>query len=170
MTQATEPRPLISPWATGFAVLLPPPVTSQGWLRLPRPPKLAGVRCRLRRTAIDRELAAGADPAADECRRRRAVELTTPETRRNLARDYEHLLAQSLDPPMLAAVPYDWAGMRPSAARMERLVLRLRFDPAVRPQGVARARLLLVEPSSPLRRHGSAEELGSAIRATLAQL
>jgi hypothetical protein len=54
---------------------------------------LVALRCRLRRNAIDTELAAGVDPDSSECHHRRTVELTAESTRQALAAAVERHLA-----------------------------------------------------------------------------
>ena len=102
---------------------------------------LTALRCRLRRNAVDRELAAGADPDSSECRHLRASELTGESNRKALAAAYErHIVAATSSPP-LDVLPVNWRGVRAATPRLDRLAQSLREDPGVRVQGVARARL-----------------------------
>jgi hypothetical protein len=131
---------------------------------------LTALRCRLRRNAVDRELAAGADPDSSECRHLRASELTGESNRQALAAAYErHIVAATSSPP-LDVVPVNWRGVRAATPRLDRLSQRLREDPGVRVQGVARARLLLTDRESALYDKDDDSGLVHEVRSTLALL
>lgn len=131
---------------------------------------LTALGCRLRRNAVDRELAAGADPDSSECRHLRASELTGESNRQALAVAYErHIVAATSSPP-LDVVPVNWRGVRAATPRLDRLAQRLREDPGVRAQGVARARLLLTDRKSALYDKGDDSGLVHEVRSTLALL
>ena len=122
---------------------------------------LTALRCRLRRNAVDRELAAGADPDSSECRHLRASELTGESNRKALAAAYErHIVAATSSPP-LDVLPVNWRGVRAQS---------LREDPGVRVQGVARARLLLTDRESALYDKDDDSGLVHEVRSTLALL
>lgn len=132
--------------------------------------RLTALRCRLRRNAIDRELAAGADPDSSECRHLRASELTGESNRKALAAAYErHIVAATSFPP-LDVVPVNWRGVRAATPRLDRLAQRLREDRGVRAQGVARARLLLADGDSALHDKDDDSGLVHEVRSTLALL
>lgn len=105
-------------------------------------------RCRLRRRAIDQELRAGVDPDSTDCRRARATELAAVSERRALAASCERLLTRSEAPLTLTASPLNRREIRAAAPLLHRLAQRLREEPSVRVQGVARARLMLTEETS----------------------
>lgn len=170
MTDLTKHRSSYNPWSISFPFLPPPPLPGES----PRqePPRrswLIALRCRLRRNAIDHELAAGAGPDSSECRHRRAAELTGESNRHALAAAYERLLVAATSFPPLDVVGINWRGVRAAAPRLEHLARRLREDPGVRAQGVARARLLLTERDSALH---AKDDVGlvDEVRSTLALL
>jgi hypothetical protein len=171
MTDLTKYRSSYNPWLLGFPSL-PDRPSPDGLPRkeLSRGSWLAALRCRFRRNTIDRELAAGADPHSSECRHRRAAELTAPSSRDALAAAYErHVAAASAD-ISLDVVPVNWRAVRAAAPRLEHVARRLRDDPRVRAQGVARARLLLTERDSALYGNGDELQLVDEVRSALALL
>ena len=113
---------------------------------------------------LDLELAAGADPNGDPLHKERARELTDRGMRLTIATDLEEALPQ-LDG--LAAPSASERTGRSWRSDIETIVERLRAPTAVSPAGVARALLLVTEPSSPLYRADAAEELERDSRATL---
>jgi hypothetical protein len=118
---------------------------------------------------IDRELADGADPDSSECRHRRASQLTAQSSREALAADFERLIAAATSVSPLDAVLPNWDGIRAARPRLDRLAQRLRADRTVRPQGIARARLLLVARDSILNKDGESR-LEDEVRSILALL
>jgi len=171
MTDLTKHRSSYNPWIIGFPFLAAPRTPGRHPGREPlRRSWLIALRCRLCRNAIDRELAAGADPDSSECRHLRAAELTAASNREALAAAYErHLVAATSIPP-LDVVPVNWSGVRAAAPRLDRLAQRLRADPRVRAQGVARARLLLTDGDSALYAKDEDLTLVDEVRSTLALL
>ena len=171
MTDLSKHKPPHSPSFMGFPFLAPPPTQRTRSGREPQPRAwLIALRCRLRRNSIDRELAAGADPDSSECRHLRASELTTERNRQALAAAYErHIVAATSFPP-LDVLPVNWRGVRDARTRLARLAQRLREDPGVRPQGVARARLLLADRDSALHVKDDDLSLMDEVRSTLAHL
>jgi hypothetical protein len=157
MTNQTKQRPPEPLW---------PVLTS--WT--PTVQGLTALRCRLRRNAIDKELAAGADPDSGECHHRRASELTSESNRQALAAAFERHLAAATSFPPLDVLPVNWHGVRAATPRLERLVKRLREDPGVRVQGIARARLLLTDADSALYAKDDDTRLADEVRSTLALL
>jgi hypothetical protein len=132
---------------------------------------LIALRCRLRRNAIDRELAAGADPGSNECRHLRASQLTAASNREALAAAYERLLgAAARFDPLDDVVSVNWRGVGAARLRLDRLVHRLREDPDVRPHGVARARVLLTDRKGALGDRTDDGRLSDEVRSTLAAL
>jgi hypothetical protein len=131
---------------------------------------LIGMRCRLRRTAIDRKLAGGADPESSECLHRRASELTRESDRRALAAAYQRHVDASTHFPQLDVLRLNWPAVRAATPRLQRLAQRLREDPGVTPRGVARARLLLADRESPLYVQGDTARFENEVRSTLALL
>jgi hypothetical protein len=171
MTHLTKHRSSYNPWTIGFPFLSAPQTPGA-------PPRRGSLRsswrivlrCRLRRNAIDRELAGGADPDSNECRHLRASELTGESKRHALAAAYErHILAATSSPP-LDVLPVNWRGVRAATPRLDRLTERLREDPGVRAQGVARARLLLTDGDSALYAKDDGSSLVDEVRSTLALL
>jgi hypothetical protein len=169
MTNHTKHRSSYSPWTLGFPPAWIPHLSSGSPVR-ERCSWLIALRCRLRRNAIDQELAAGVDPDSSECRHRRAAELTAASNRRALAAAYERHLVAATSFPQLDVVPVNWRGMRAAAPRLDRLAQRLREDPRVRAQGVARARLFLTDRDGPMYGEGDDTRLADEVRSTLALL
>jgi RecB family endonuclease NucS len=64
----------------------------------------------------------------------------------------------------------NWRGVRAATPQLERLVERLREDPGVRVQGIARARLLLTDADSALYAKDDDLRLADEVRSTLALL
>jgi hypothetical protein len=169
MTGLTEHKPSHIPWFMGFP-FLPAPPTPDGTRAPLRSSWRIALRCRLRRNAIDRELAAGANPDSSECRHLRASQLTTESNREALAAAYERFLVAATSVSPLDAVPANWRGIRAARPRLEHLVQRLRGDRSVRAQGVARARLLLTERDSALHAKDGDSRLLDEVSSTLALL
>jgi hypothetical protein len=170
MSDLTQHRSSYNPWNIGFPFL---PATRTLEMPPGREPSrsswVTALRCRLRRNTIDNELAAGADPDSSECRHLRAAELTAASNRRALAAAYErHIVAATSIPP-LNVIPVNWSGVRAAAPRLEHLARRLREDPRVRAQGVARATLLLTDGDSALYARDELS-LVDEVRSTLALL
>lgn len=157
MTNQTKQRPQEPLW---------PVLTS----RTPTIQAPTALRCRLRRNAIDKELAAGADPDSSECHRWRGSELNAESNRQALAAAFErHLVAATSFPP-LDVLPVNWQGVRAATPGLERIVERLREDPSVRVQGLARARLLLADADSGMYSKDDDRRLAHELRSTLALL
>ena len=154
MTDRIQHASSQNPWIVGFPVPLGLQTPPGSHVR--RGSFLAGLRCRLRRGELDRELAAGADPQSSECLHRRACELTARSQREELAAAYEQLLADALTPPSFLRAPVNRSGVRE--------------DRDVRAQGVARARVLLTDAAGPLYAPGGGPRLGDAVRSALASL
>lgn len=170
MTDLTKPRPSYNPWISGLPFWSPRQPGPPPRRKPPRRSWLIALRCRLRRNAIDEELAAGADPESSACRHLRASELTAARSRRALAAAYERHIAAATSFPQLDVLPVNWGGVRAATPRLAHLARRLREDPRVRAQGVARARLLLTDRDSALSAKGGDQDLDNEVRATLALL
>jgi len=171
MSDLTKHRSSFNPWIIGFPFLSTPPTPNGSPGREPlRRSWLISLRCRMRRNTIDQELAAGADPDSSECRHLRAAQLTAASNRQALAGAYErHIVAATSSPP-LDVLPVNWSGVRAAAPRLDHLAQRLREDPRVRAQGVARARLLLTDGDSALYAKHDDLRLVDEVRSTLALL
>lgn len=171
MPDRTKYRSSHNPWIIGYPYLPPDnPEVSATRKRRERPSWIVRLRCRLHRDGIDHELAAGADPDSSECRHRRAAELTAASERRRLAADYERLVARAATSTGYGIVPVDWRGVRAAAPRLEAIAQKLREDQRVRPQGVARARLLLTDGASSLYLPHGQPNLAAEVRSALALL
>lgn len=169
MPDVRNPKPPQSPWSTGLPFVAAP---------APRETKseygpaswLVALGCLLHRNAIDRELAAGSDPDASECRQRRASQLTAQTSREALAADYEQLQTAATSASPLDAAPPNRRRIRAARPALDRLVNRLREDRSVRAAGVARARLLLTDRHSALYAKNRDAGLVDEVRAVLARL
>ena len=170
MTDLTKHSSSHSPWMMGAPFLPAPWTPGEPSEREPsRGSWATALRCRLRRNTIDHELAAGADPDSSECRYLRAAELTAASNRRALAATYERHIVAATNVPPLDVIPVNWSGVRAATPRLEHLARRLREDPGVRAQGVARARLLLTDRDSALYARDDLI-LAEEVRSTLALL
>jgi hypothetical protein len=171
MTDLSKHKPSHDPWLVGFPFLSAPRPPARSPKREPlRRSWLIALRCRLRRNAIDRELAGGADPDSNECRHLRASQLTSQSNRETLAAAYERLVRAATSFPPLDVLPVNWRAVRAARPRLERLAQRLREDRGVRAQGVARARLLLADRDSALHARERDARLLDEVRSTLALL
>jgi hypothetical protein len=171
MPERTKQRATVSPWLTANPFLLP--VEEAGhrandWL--PRRSWLDSLRYRLRRFNTTRELAAGAGPRSSEALHRRASELTRESSRLKMAESYERLLAGVIGPTPYGLAPVNWRGVGASKARIKQLAKRLREDPDVRPQGTARAWLLLTDRDSALFARDDVSGFAEEVRSALALL
>jgi hypothetical protein len=170
MTDLTKQRSSYNPWIIGFPYLAAPRTPGEAPRRKPqRSSWLIALRCRLHRNTIDRELAAGTDPDSSECRHLRAAQLTAASNRVALADAYERYVVAATSSPQLAVIPINWSAVRAATPRLQELARRLRDDPGVRAQGVARARRLLTERDSALRAKDDLSLIDS-VRSTLALL
>jgi hypothetical protein len=170
MTDFTKYRSSHNPWMIGAPFLPASWTPGEHPAREPsRGSWVTALRCRLRRNSIDHELAAGADPDSSECRHLRAAELTASSNRRALAAIYERHIAAATNVPTLDVIPVNWSGVRAATPRLEHLARRLREDPGVSAQGVARARLLLTDRDGALYAKDDLS-LVDEVRSTLALL
>jgi hypothetical protein len=169
MSNLTEHRSSHNPWTTGFPFLWAPR-TPRGLPLRRRRSWLIALRCRLRRNAIDKELAAGAEPDSTPCRQLRASELTARRNRQTLAAAIERHIAAATSIPPLDVLPVNWRSVRAATPRLDRLAQRLREDARVKPQGVARVQLLLTDGDSALYAKDQVTTLADEIRSTLALL
>ena len=130
-----------------------------------RPELRTRVRARLRRSALDRRLAAG-DPAwASGELSRRAAELTSPGERRALADQLDGLVDEVTGPPSLrgAAAPVARDAVRACRELLLELADDLRQAKLIRPQGTALLRRLLRDGGSPLYAPGETHALQVAL-------
>jgi hypothetical protein len=123
------------------------------------------LRARLRRSALDRRLAAGDPPWASPELSRRASELTARSGRRALADQIDALVDEVIAPPRRrgAAAPVDRDGVRACLRLFVDLADDLRRAERVRPQGVALLRLLLRDGASALYSPGASPALQIAL-------
>jgi hypothetical protein len=168
MTDPTKHRPSYTPWMMGLPFLPAQPRPPRLPRREPRRRSwLIALRCRLRRNSIDRELAAGVSPNSSECRHLRATELTAASNREALAGTFERFVVAATRSPQLNVIPVNWRAVRAATPCLDHLARRLREEPGVRAQGVARARLLLTGRDSALHANDDGlsfvDEVGSAL-------
>ncbi len=129
------------------------------------------LRARLRTAALDRRLAAGADPDRDVALALHARRLLDPVARRRLADSLLRSVAlsgvrQSVASPR-PAIPVHVAHCAPL---LEALADRLAGDRVVTPRGVAAVRVLLTEGDGPLYASRSGGALHVVIAEALAAL
>jgi hypothetical protein len=160
MPQGIVPISLLEPQSRTVAR----PSGSQ-WLRL---------NTRLRRGALDDQIARGVDTAGDERLALRAAQLSSREERDRLARALEVTLELAAAPaeavrsrtaPVLSArVPLRSRELREGASDVEALVARLRDAEPIDPQGAAMTKRLLVDGASPFYYRRSPVTLQHAVR------
>jgi hypothetical protein len=112
----------------------------------------ARVVARLRAHGLDGRLAKGADPAASTLLSLRADALVARAERDRIATDLERILtlAERGEPRRLGAVPVQRHQVTAAAGPIRRLVALLRGPEAVAPRGVAIARRLVVDGTTPV--------------------
>lgn len=141
---------------------------------------VVGVRARLRDylrrhlTAgrIDRDLADGASPDASVVSALRAQELTSMQTRRDLASGLQRALAGAIASGYArpAGAPLCRDGIFASAAEIGELSRRLLAEGPVSVRGVAETRLLLTNGAGPLHNRRSQERLAATVRRAIRDL
>jgi hypothetical protein len=124
---------------------------------------------RFRRRRLDHELAFGFDPNHDPDRRRRANELTSERSRKDLARRLGGLVSEAAGSPHWQR-PERWAAIRKASPELTLLAETLAGSTEVSAQGVARAGLLLDDGNSPFYGPDRDDELRTAVGAALAGL
>lgn len=124
----------------------------------PRP--LARLRARLAPSALDRRIAAGAEPWTDPDLGARAARLTRRGARRQIANGLESAVLDTragVSPnPLRLVAPVARTTVSEAGDDVLMLAQRLRAPEPVRPQGIALARLLLVDGTGPLYSAGDA--------------
>lgn len=102
--------------------------------------------------ALDRELAAGADPRRSLALAARAERLVSLRSRRGIAAGFDRIVEAAAEPPavLTSAAPLRRDAVLAAAAELEVLATLLREVEAVAPCGVAQAWLLLVDGAGPL--------------------
>jgi hypothetical protein len=141
---------------------LPPDFPSwddKGWpagLLVPRRrvrwPLFIRARVRLRRFALDKQLARGADPRSSAELARRAKELCEPKLRRRLSSDIERAIEDASAGPryLTASIPLNRGSVRLCQDSLLGLAQDLRSPGPVYASGVALVRLMLLDGASPL--------------------
>ncbi|HEY5091597.1 MAG TPA: hypothetical protein VIK30_16570 [Polyangia bacterium] len=109
--------------------------------------------------SLDRELAAGADPAECPQLAARAAYLTCRETRARLATSVEHFVTAAELPPGRMTVRPARGGVRANRAGILELAARLRDDAPVYARGVAECKLMLSDGAGPAYVDGHGEAL-----------
>jgi len=125
-----------------------------------------GLLVRLFAGPLDRELAKGRSPESGRLLAARARRLVSPQARGALARDWEHLLAQSHRPPAPRSprAPVWRARVNAAEAEVKEMLEAILVPLPVPVRGVAIASWLLTDGAGPLYRGASSEELLSALR------
>jgi hypothetical protein len=121
------------------------------------------LHARLAGRRLDRRLAGGADPDADELLGCRAEQLTGPTSRHLLADGLRWAFERAYRRSLGSSVPVARTSVRMYGAELLALAARLDGGGPVQPRGVARARLLLVDGTSPLYTPASPLALHSAL-------
>ena len=128
------------------------------------------VRTRLRRGRLDRDLAAGADPAATPELALRAEQLVSSGERARIANALVETLGEARrNEPVTVRTRGERAAVRDSADELLSLVVRLREGGPVELRGLAITARLVDDEQSPMHRD-DASELREAIRSALSAL
>ena len=123
---------------------------------------------------LDRALAAGASPEASARLAARALRLTSPGYRRDLAASLRRIVAAAGEPAAVMLpcpvavpprVPFSRARIRRSAGPLASLAGQLAAPGPVPAQGVAMVSALLADGAGPLYRPGTGDELADVIEA-----
>jgi len=132
---------------------------------VPRRELRTRVRARLRRSALDRQLSAGAPAWASPELSWRAAELTARGERRALADQLDALVDEVIAPPRPrgAAAVVDRDGVRACLRLFVELADSLRQAERIRPEGVALLRVLLRDGGSALYSPGASRALQTAL-------
>ncbi len=110
------------------------------------------LRVHLRRRRLDRELAAGIDPADRPDLRERAAELVGARARRSLATVLDRTRREAEGParPFESAAPLARAAIKANSAQIRTIVRRLEDGQAIASTSMARVAVLVHERDSPL--------------------
>lgn len=113
---------------------------------------------------LDDELASGADPSTDRALTLHAYRLLMPRSRARIADGLETAWRDAGRSHGLSAkAPLAREAILAAGPELESLIAELRTDDRCDPRGVALARMLLIDASSPLYAPGSEEELIAAL-------
>jgi len=128
------------------------------------------IRTRVRRSRLDRQLAEGANPATTAELQHRATQLGSADERARIANALVEALGDARrGEPMTLRTRPQRAVVRDAADDILTLVLRLRDDRPVAPQGVARAARLADDRRGPMYRH-DAGDLREAVSSALSAM
>jgi hypothetical protein len=128
------------------------------------------VRARVRATALDRQLAAGATPEASVALALHAARVYGQTQRRLLARSLTRIAEASEPASARVGVPVDRVAVERARDELEAVADRLNADGPVSVRGVALIRLLLADGSGPLYRTAPPELLRRELCSTLEAL
>jgi hypothetical protein len=130
------------------------------------------LRSHLTADRIDRALADGASPDATAASALRAQELTSMQSRRELASGLQRALTLAIASgyARLAGAPLARDGILASAVELGELSRRLLAEGPVSVRGVAQTRLLLTNGSGPLHNRRSQEWLAATVRRAIRDL
>jgi hypothetical protein len=140
-----------------------------GGLSVRRVRLLDRLTARVRASALDHELAAGASPESSIAMAVHAGHLCGQSERRLLARSLLRI-ASSSDTPARFVAPISRGAVRRAHTELEAVIDRLLAPGPVDVHGVARIRTLLADGTGPLYRGLTSERLRAELRATLAAM
>ena len=150
MTDFTKYRSSYNPWLLGFPLL---PATR----RTDKPSRQGSPRN------------SGRPPQAPKLTAVGEPRMTALAERRRLADAYEQLIIRAAESPAVNA-PANGREIRAATPLIARLAQRLREDPEVRAQGVAKAAHLLADEAGALYAPNGQQRLADEVRSTLARL
>lgn len=125
---------------------------------------------RLRSHELDRQLARGANPDSSALLSVRAAQLQSPGHRRTLAHGYRRRLTVSRRDPRPTGIPLARVQVRACAELIEELATLLEAGEPIQLGAIARAGLLLSEPTSPMYVKARDQALAGALRRVIAAL
>jgi hypothetical protein len=122
------------------------------------------VRALWQRAALDRQLAAGTDPAISVALERRATRITSARFRAGLAVGLERVLEAAEEPPstLSSSAPLRRCEVLASRCALSSLAHELRSERSVRAHGVALTQRLLTDVRGPLYAATCADEIERA--------
>jgi hypothetical protein len=130
------------------------------------------LRARVLGLSLDQQLAAGRGPESTRLLAARARDIVTLSHRTSIARSWDHLLRTAPRAPSrrTVAVPVRAAAILAAEPAIRELIGRLTAPLPVSAQGVAIARVLLTDPTSPVYNRRVPSTLAEVLQAAITQL
>jgi hypothetical protein len=131
-----------------------------------------GFLARLRAPSLDRQLAAGCPPGSSRILALRAEQILSPAGRRELARNWGHVLDLARRPPVPRTPRGPLCRSRIAAAEgdVREMLAVLTGGHPIAARGAAMASVLLTDGTGPLHSHRSPLDLGAVVRKATRQM